>query len=1414
MTPKHPTSSPAIGKDDVKPRAGRGALRGPWGASPALVVPGEFSRPNSSQRDRGDTLVEVLLAVIILGLAGVALIVAFQTSISASSEHRNLSNEATAMADITSTAYSQIRNNPSIFVSQQGLSVYQSLLTGMTLPTGFSVTVTGVTYWDPGTQQFTPANFTPYQPQLMTVRISTAIASAFVTHQVVLADPSPPAAPTYGTVPSQLAFAASPSGATLNSAFTTQPVVVVEDAAGNVVPAGLPYFTMSIVPSTNPQGANLSSTCQPQLNGGGSFQYQGCSIDQLGSGYELQVSAVLQGQQVTATSAAFNVTSVPLSAPAVTSVTPSSTTAGALEVNYDGSSNAPGGQNYVVSACTDPQMTVGCVSASNFASPGPGTLSGLVQGTGYYVQVEAAASLGYIAATSPALGPVDASVQLNAPTGVALDYGTTAGSLGVTFAGSSNASSAQTYSVTLCTNSAMNAGCLAPVAIASGGQVSGLNYSAGSPGAQYFATVVANSSVGYLASPASQVSSGHDDTSILETPTGLNLASSTTQAGAVTAGFSAPGNTAPTSYNATACTDSLMSVGCVTVTNYSAGSQLTGLVPGTSYYVAITAVGPSGYLNSNVESSGTVLATSQLTAPTGVGLGFGSVAGSIAVTFTGATPAVAGQTYTVEACRDAQMSLGCVNAPSLTSGGQITGLSFVTGVSGASYYVTVTANASPGYLASPASSSIGPQVATSQYAMPLLVAPSFGSVVGSLKLTFGASTGALPSSYSATLCTTSGMSSGCLAPVAIVSGGQVSGLSYSAGSSGTVYYATVSANANPTAGFAASAPSLTSGGHADTSVLEAPTGLTLASSTAQTGAVTVNFTAPGGTTPSSYNVEACTDVAMSAGCVTQTGYSSGAQVTGLVAGSEYYVVVTALGPTGYLNSSAPSNGAVLATSQLTQPSGVGLNYGTVAGSLVVNFSGSTPAPAGQTYSVTLCTNSAMNSGCTAPATIPGGQVSGLSFVAGSPGTTYYATVSANASPGFLASAPSLTSGGHADTSVLEAPSGLTLTPSSTQTGTVSASFTAPGGTPPSSYNVEACTDSLMSANCVPQANYSSGAPLTGLSAGSAYYVMVTALGPTGYLNSTVQSSGTVLATSQLTQPSGVTLNYGTVAGSLVVTFNGSSNAPAGQIYSVTLCTVSTMNSGCTAPAAIVSGGQVTGLNFVAGSPGTTYYATVSANASPSYLASSPSTTSAGHLDTSVYVTPTGVGLNYGTVAGSLVVNFSGSTGTAPASYSVTLCTNSAMNSGCTAPATIVPGGQVSGLSFVAGSPGTTYYATVSANANPTAGFAASAPSLTSGGHADTSVLGNASITSVTAVSSTSLRVTFSGPNGVAPSSFSVQACINSAMNSGCTAPAAIVSGGTITNLTNGSYYYVTITAVTPSSGYVSSVTPPSSPVRA
>ena len=198
---------------------------------------------------------------------------------------------------------------------------------------------------------------------------------------------------------------------------------------------------------------------------------------------------------------------------------------------------------------------------------------------------------------------------------------------------------------------------------------------------------------------------------------------------------------------------------------------------------------PGASLSATTTTSGPTLATTQLTTPTGVSLTYGTVAGSIAVSYTGSSNAAAGQTYTVEACTNLGMTTGCVTNANLASGSNLTGLAFTQGSPGTSYYVTVTANASAGYIVSPATAAAGPQADTSSLAAPGTPVPSSSTILaGAITATFSASAGAAPSSYTVEACTNAGMTTGCLTQAFYASGAQIQPLT-----EGTSYYVQVTA---------------------------------------------------------------------------------------------------------------------------------------------------------------------------------------------------------------------------------------------------------------------------------------------------------------------------------------------------------------------------------------------------------------------------------------------------------------------------------------------------------------------------------------------------------------------------------------------------------------------------------------------
>ena len=166
------------------------------------VVRSDVGVKRSTSED-GDTLVEVLMALLVLGLAGVALIGAFTTVIGASSEHRTLSTEDVVLKDFAETATYQIQlqqPTPSFLpcATLGGTATYAtpsltysngtgSHAISFTPPVGYSVQVTQVQYlYDNSTFQTSGCDSTQYWPQLITATAAgpkgTAVLSFIVSY--------------------------------------------------------------------------------------------------------------------------------------------------------------------------------------------------------------------------------------------------------------------------------------------------------------------------------------------------------------------------------------------------------------------------------------------------------------------------------------------------------------------------------------------------------------------------------------------------------------------------------------------------------------------------------------------------------------------------------------------------------------------------------------------------------------------------------------------------------------------------------------------------------------------------------------------------------------------------------------------------------------------------------------------------------------------------------------------------------------------------------------------------------------------------------------------------------------------------------------------------------------------------------
>ncbi len=232
-----------------------------------------------SARDRfsedGDTLIEVLLSVVVLGIAAVALLTGFATAITASAEHRHLAsldsstriaaNEA--IADVQQQAQNPA-NNP--FLCANTFTPTFTNLTG-----SFTVSST-VLYWNGSGWGSACTNYAPQQYTLTVTATGSGADSTVVT--TVIYDPSAPPPPNGVGTPVQLVWLQQPTSGTVGTPVTPQPEVAVEDALNNIVTSDLSSVTLVVVSGPG----TFSSTCSG-VESYGIVQFSDCSLNAAGT---------------------------------------------------------------------------------------------------------------------------------------------------------------------------------------------------------------------------------------------------------------------------------------------------------------------------------------------------------------------------------------------------------------------------------------------------------------------------------------------------------------------------------------------------------------------------------------------------------------------------------------------------------------------------------------------------------------------------------------------------------------------------------------------------------------------------------------------------------------------------------------------------------------------------------------------------------------------------------------------------------------------------------------------------------------------------------------------------------------------------------------------------------------------------
>ena len=230
-------------------------------------------RKDDRRSESGDTLVEVLFAIVILGIAGVALLTAFGTSIKASAEHRQLANEDASLRAATDDVIAQIQdsaNNAFSACPTPYSPTFTNLTGSFSVPTGGAT----VQYWNGS--GWAPNCTVSTNPQLWSVTLTSASYTTSVS--TVIYDPQP-LSPTGGTTPAKLVFLqpTTTGTGTINAAVSPQPIVAVEDASNNIV-----YSDASSVALAASGPGALSNNCSG-IENNGIFSFSNCSMNAVGT---------------------------------------------------------------------------------------------------------------------------------------------------------------------------------------------------------------------------------------------------------------------------------------------------------------------------------------------------------------------------------------------------------------------------------------------------------------------------------------------------------------------------------------------------------------------------------------------------------------------------------------------------------------------------------------------------------------------------------------------------------------------------------------------------------------------------------------------------------------------------------------------------------------------------------------------------------------------------------------------------------------------------------------------------------------------------------------------------------------------------------------------------------------------------
>ncbi len=255
-----------------------------------------ISRTAPGCGERGDTLIEVLVALLVLGLTALALIIAFSTSISASQRHRDIATANIVLGTASQQALSQVEQNPNFFGCQApGVTDTAYVQNNVTLTVapnydGYTAKIDSVQYWNGST--FQPDCIPNSNPPLqVVVEVDGNGEQYFNTFVVDLPSGNAGlAADLSNGVISELVFGGQTGESATGSSgvpFSPQPVVSGLDSNDQVVRNNLTSFVLQL--EGNP-AATITGCNSNDPNGVATFS--GCIITGPAGTYHVDVIEV------------------------------------------------------------------------------------------------------------------------------------------------------------------------------------------------------------------------------------------------------------------------------------------------------------------------------------------------------------------------------------------------------------------------------------------------------------------------------------------------------------------------------------------------------------------------------------------------------------------------------------------------------------------------------------------------------------------------------------------------------------------------------------------------------------------------------------------------------------------------------------------------------------------------------------------------------------------------------------------------------------------------------------------------------------------------------------------------------------------------------------------------------------------